>query len=55
MIVLFEGQPERIHLAMALVALFGPRDVHALTQGHVLVLGQLGIHGDRDIGNVPAQ
>ena len=55
MIVLLEGQPERVHLAVALVALLGPRYVHAFAKRHVLVLGQLGVHRDGNVRDAPSQ
>jgi len=46
----FEGQTDRVRILVALptVSLFG--DLHFLAEGEGLVIGELGVHGDRQVG-----
>ena len=55
MIVLLEGQPERVHLAVALVTCLLAGDMHAFTERPSGFLGQLGIHVDWNVGNIAAK
>lgn len=51
MIILFEGQAERVHLLMAAPAFFFAGDAHSVAEGGLGLGGQFGVHGDGDVGH----
>ena len=55
MVVLLERQTKRIHFAVALVAGFLTRHVHAFAQGHRWLVGQLRVDVDGDIRHRTAE
>ena len=50
-----EGQTDRVGVLVALptISLFG--DLHFLAEGECLVIGELGVHGDRQVGDNAAK